>query len=191
MRPWAEFPGGGKSPKEPLRTCVLGRHLRSPLRRNDYGMDEDLPYTGAEAGGRPPSGFHLPRQAPIRLPSGLGDGWAHCQGLKIYLDGSPEVTAALSAPHADDPAAEGQLNWTDCKVLRLLREARAGVQTMLHAIGDRALTRPRGAWSRLTESSKASPTGSTTLWWPGLNSAAASRSWAFTAISSPLLSPAT
>lgn len=115
-----------------------------PCGADDYGMDEDLSLYGElrREGALPLRVFtYHDRHAHPPLPSGLGDGWAHYQGLKIYLDGSlGGRTAALSAPYADDPAAEGQLNWTDCKVLRLLREARArGVQTMLHAIGDRAL----------------------------------------------------
>ncbi|HRX27173.1 MAG TPA: amidohydrolase family protein, partial [Aminivibrio sp.] len=84
--------------------------------------------------------YHDRHTYPV-LPSGLGDGWVHYQGLKIYLDGSlGGRTAALSAPYSDDPWEEGCLNWADGDVLELLREARRrGVQTMLHAIGDRGL----------------------------------------------------
>ncbi|NLK19589.1 MAG: amidohydrolase family protein, partial [Synergistaceae bacterium] len=111
---------------------------------DDYGMEEDLSlYSELRRENALPLRIftYHDRQAQPPLPSGFGDGWAHYQGLKIYLDGSlGGRTAALSAPYADDRGEEGRLNWTDGKVLRLLREARErGVQTMLHAIGDRAL----------------------------------------------------
>ena len=115
-----------------------------PCGADDYGMEEDLSLYGElrDEGSLPLRIFtyHDRHSYPV-LPSGLGDGWVHYQGLKIYLDGSlGGRTAALSAPYSDDPWEEGRLNWTDGEVLELLREARRrGVQTMLHAIGDRGL----------------------------------------------------
>ncbi|NLK19390.1 MAG: amidohydrolase [Synergistaceae bacterium] len=115
-----------------------------PCGADDYGMEEDLSiYSELKGENALPLRIftYHDRQAHPPLPSGFGDGWVNYQGLKIYLDGSlGGRTAALSAPYADDKSEEGRLNWTDGKVLRLLREARErGVQTMLHAIGDRAL----------------------------------------------------
>jgi hypothetical protein len=115
-----------------------------PCGADDYGMEEDLSLYGElrdeEALPLRIFTYHDRHAYPV-LPSGLGDGWLHYQGLKIYLDGSlGGRTAALSAPYSDDPWEEGRLNWTDDEVQELLREARRrGIQTMLHAIGDRAL----------------------------------------------------
>lgn len=122
----------------------LGITCAHPCGAYDYGMEEDLSLYGElrNEGALPLRIFtYHDRHAHPALPSGLGDGWVQYQGLKIFLDGSlGGRTAALSAPYSDDRGEEGRLNWTDGKVLRLLREARArGVQTMLHAIGDRAL----------------------------------------------------
>lgn len=119
-------------------TCV------HPCGADDYGMEEDLSLY---------SDLNRDHSLPLRvftyhdtlpypsLPSGFGDGRVHYQGLKIYLDGSlGGHTAALSFPYSDDVYEEGRLNWTDEEVFEKLRSARErGLQTMLHAIGDRAL----------------------------------------------------
>lgn len=134
-----------KALKEALfELASLGVTCAHPCGADDYGMEEDLSLYGElrDGGALPLRIFtYHDRHAHPSLPSGLGDGRVHYQGLKIYLDGSlGGRTAALSAPYSDDRGEEGRLNWTDGKVLRLLREARTrGVQTMLHAIGDRAL----------------------------------------------------
>ena len=115
-----------------------------PCGADDYGMGEDLAlYSDLHREGALPLRiftYHDRHTHPL-LPTGFGDGWVHYQGFKIYLDGSlGGRTAALTAPYSDDLWEEGRLNWTDDEVLELLREARRrGVQTMVHAIGDRAL----------------------------------------------------
>ena len=135
--------------KEALKNALFelashGITCAHPCGADDYGMEEDLSLYGElrdeEALPLRIFTYHDRHAYPV-LPSGLGDGWLHYQGLKIYLDGSlGGRTAALSAPYSDDPWEEGRLNWTDDEVQELLREARRrGIQTMLHAIGDRAL----------------------------------------------------
>lgn len=122
----------------------LGVTCAHPCGADDYGMEEDLGfYWDLHREGALPMRiftYHDRHTRPL-LPSGFGDGWVHYQGFKIYLDGSlGGRTAALAAPYSDDPWEEGRLNWTDDEVLDLLREARRrGIQTMVHAIGDRAL----------------------------------------------------
>lgn len=115
-----------------------------PCGADDYGMEEDLSlYMDLhQEGGLPLRIFSYHDRLPHPwLPTGFGDGWIHYQGLKIYLDGSlGGRTAALSAPYSDDVYEDGCLNWTDGEILEKLRSARErGIQTMLHAIGDRAL----------------------------------------------------
>jgi predicted amidohydrolase YtcJ len=82
-----------------------------PCGADDYGMEEDLSLYGElrDEGSLPLRIFtyHDRHTYPV-LPSGLGDGWVHYQGLKIYLDGSlGGRTAALSAPYSDDPGRRG------------------------------------------------------------------------------------
>lgn len=115
-----------------------------PCGADDYGMEEDLSLYGDlhREGALPVRVFsyHDAPPCPV-LPTGFGDGWVHYQGLKIYLDGSlGGRTAALTFPYSDDWFEEGRLNWTDEAVYQRLRFAREkGIQTMLHAIGDRGL----------------------------------------------------
>ncbi|GAB1486493.1 amidohydrolase [Aminivibrio sp.] len=110
----------------------------------DYGMEEDLAlYMDLRREGSLPLrifSYHDALPSPT-LPTGFGDGWVHYQGLKIFLDGSlGGRTAALTSPYRDDEFEEGRLNWTDGEVYEKLRSARErGIQTLLHAIGDRAL----------------------------------------------------
>ncbi|MDD3917581.1 MAG: amidohydrolase family protein, partial [Synergistaceae bacterium] len=119
-------------------TCV------HPCGADDYGMEEDLSlYDELRRRGELPVRvftYHDALPYPV-MPSGFGGEWIHYQGLKIFLDGSlGGRTAALTAPYSDDPAQTGRLNWTDEQVLGMLRAARGkGIQTLLHAIGDRAL----------------------------------------------------
>ena len=119
-------------------TCV------HPCGADDYGMEEDLSlYEELRAAGDLPVRVFSYHDAPSypAMPSGFGGDWIRYQGLKIYLDGSlGGRTAALSAPYSDAPSTCGQLNWTITHVTDMLRTARErGVQTLLHAIGDRAL----------------------------------------------------
>ena len=119
-------------------TCV------HPCGADDYGMEEDLSlYDELRRRGELPVRvftYHDALPYPV-MPSGFGGEWIRYQGLKIFLDGSlGGRTAALTAPYADEPAQTGRLNWTDEQVLGMLRAARGkGIQTLLHAIGDRAL----------------------------------------------------
>jgi len=115
-----------------------------PCGADDYGMEEDLSlYDELRRAGALPIrifSYHDSLPYPV-IPSGFGDEWIRYQGLKIYLDGSlGGRTAALTEPYADDRYEEGTLNWSDEQILGMLRTAREkGIQTLLHAIGDRAL----------------------------------------------------
>ena len=119
-------------------TCV------HPCGADDYGMGEDLSlYDELRKSGDLPVrvfSYHDSHSYPS-MPSGFGDDWICYQGLKIFLDGSlGGRTAALSSPYSDSPCESGRLNWTDEQVKEMLRTARErGVQTLIHAIGDRAL----------------------------------------------------
>ncbi|MDI9370926.1 MAG: amidohydrolase [Synergistaceae bacterium] len=122
----------------------LGATGVHPCGADDYGMEEDLSlYEELRNAGELPLRVFTYHDSPSYppMPSGFGNEWVRYQGLKIFLDGSlGGRTAALSIPYSDSPCNEGRLNWTDEQVLDMLRTARQrGVQTQLHAIGDRAL----------------------------------------------------
>ncbi len=122
----------------------------------DYGMEEDLAlYMDLRREGSLPLrifSYHDALPCPT-LPTGFGDGWIHYQGLKIFLDGSlGGRTAALTSPYKDDEFEEGRLNWTNEEVYEKMRAARErGIQTLLHAIGDRALDQGLQCIERLDE----------------------------------------
>jgi hypothetical protein len=72
---------------------------------------------------------------------GRGDEWLHIGGLKGFVDGSlGSRTAAFSAPYADAPANRGLLVNTPENLYGWTAGAdRAGLQVIVHAIGDRAI----------------------------------------------------
>ncbi|HEX7240023.1 MAG TPA: amidohydrolase [Longimicrobiaceae bacterium] len=71
---------------------------------------------------------------------GRGDGWLRIGGLKGFVDGSlGSHTAAFHRPFTDAPADSGLLVSTPDDLYRWISGAdRAGLQVMVHAIGDRA-----------------------------------------------------
>jgi hypothetical protein len=73
---------------------------------------------------------------------GRGDAWLRIGGLKGYVDGSlGSHTAAMHRPFTDAPADSGLLVTAPADLERWVRGAdSAGLQVMVHAIGDRANT---------------------------------------------------
>ena len=73
---------------------------------------------------------------------GLGDGWLRVGGLKGFVDGSlGSHTAAFNEPFKDAPNDRGLLVNTPEDLYRWISGAdKAGLQVMVHAIGDRANT---------------------------------------------------
>ena len=69
-------------------------------------------------------------------------------GGDLLLDGSLGAhTAALHAPYTDDPAFQGHLEYDDDTLTRwFLEAARAGLQTGVHAVGDKALDQVVRCW---------------------------------------------
>ncbi len=62
-------------------------------------------------------------------------------GVKLYLDGSIGArTAAISVPYVGEPTNRGQLLMNDADLRAAVHEIdRAGLQVIMHAIGDRAV----------------------------------------------------
>ncbi|HEX8673049.1 MAG TPA: amidohydrolase [Longimicrobium sp.] len=73
---------------------------------------------------------------------GRGDAWLGIGGLKGFVDGSlGSHTAAMHRPFTDAPADSGLLVTAPADLERWIRGAdSAGLQVMVHAIGDRANT---------------------------------------------------
>jgi predicted amidohydrolase YtcJ len=73
---------------------------------------------------------------------GRGDAWLRIGGLKGYVDGSlGSHTAAMHRPFTDAPGDSGLLVTDPAELERWVRGAdSAGLQVMVHAIGDRANT---------------------------------------------------
>lgn len=72
---------------------------------------------------------------------GRGDEWLHVGGLKGFMDGSlGSHTAAFDEPFADAPKDRGLLVNPPEKMYQWISGAdKAGLQVMVHAIGDRAI----------------------------------------------------
>lgn len=72
---------------------------------------------------------------------GRGDEWLRIGGLKGFVDGSlGSHTAAMLAPFTDSPADSGFLVTSEEQLYRWTSEAdKAGLQLVIHAIGDRAI----------------------------------------------------
>jgi predicted amidohydrolase YtcJ len=77
------------------------------------------------------------------LPLGGPDAPFQVLGLKVFVDGSLGArTACLRAPYADAPATHGSALYAPAELHALLRDAdAAGLQLMVHAIGDAGLDR--------------------------------------------------
>lgn len=73
---------------------------------------------------------------------GKGDAWVRIGGLKGFVDGSlGSHTAAMFAPFTDTPKDSGFLVETEKHLYRWTSEGdKAGLQLIVHAIGDRAIS---------------------------------------------------
>jgi len=76
----------------------------------------------------------------LGIESGFGDEWLRLGGVKLFADGSIGAgNAALGEPYADSGEC-GELNYTDEALIAFVRQCeQAGLQTVIHAIGDRAI----------------------------------------------------
>ena len=76
---------------------------------------------------------------PTGIRTGFGDRWLRFGGIKIFTDGSIGAgNAAVSEPFL--AGGTGELNHADAELASMIRSAdRAGWQTVVHAIGDRAI----------------------------------------------------
>ena len=75
----------------------------------------------------------------VGLKTGYGDTWLRFGGIKIFADGSIGArNAAISEPYVD--GGLGELNHEDNVLRQWVEKAdRAGWQTVIHGIGDRAI----------------------------------------------------
>ena len=82
-----------------------------------------------------------PRLRDSVKSSGRGDDWVRIGGLKGFVDGSlGSHTAAMNAPFSDSPRDSGFFVTTPEKLYEWTKGAdAAGLQVMVHAIGDRAI----------------------------------------------------
>jgi predicted amidohydrolase YtcJ len=84
---------------------------------------------------------------------GKGDEWLRIGGLKGFVDGSlGSHTAAMFAPFTDSPKDSGFLVTTEDQLYRWTSEAdKAGLQLVIHAIGDRAISTQLGIFERVAK----------------------------------------
>ena len=84
---------------------------------------------------------------------GRGDTWLHIGGLKGFVDGSlGSHTAAMLEPFSDAPADRGLLVNTEQDLLAWTEAAdRAGLQVIVHAIGDRAIRMQLDIYERVAK----------------------------------------
>ncbi len=82
---------------------------------------------------------------------GRGDEWLRIGGVKGFVDGSlGSHTAAMFAPFSDSPADSGFLVETPDDLYRWTKGAdKAGLQVLVHAIGDRAIDLQLGIFERV------------------------------------------
>jgi predicted amidohydrolase YtcJ len=82
---------------------------------------------------------------------GKGDAWLRIGGIKGFVDGSlGSHTAAMFAPFADSPKDSGLLVETPEDLYRWTHDAdRAGLQVIVHAIGDRAINTQLNIFERV------------------------------------------
>jgi predicted amidohydrolase YtcJ len=81
----------------------------------------------------------LDKLSAVGLRTGFGDAWLRFGGIKIFADGSIGAqNAAVSEPFV--VGGTGELNYENTELASMIRDAeRAGWQTVVHAIGDRAI----------------------------------------------------
>ncbi|MCK4681834.1 amidohydrolase [Candidatus Bipolaricaulota bacterium] len=85
----------------------------------------------------------VPALGPLEtlgMTSGFGDEWLRLGGVKLFADGSIGAgNAALDAPYTDS-GQNGALNYRTQDLSSFIERAeRAGLQTVIHAIGGRAI----------------------------------------------------
>ncbi len=82
---------------------------------------------------------------------GKGDEWIRIGGLKGFVDGSlGSHTAAMLAPFTDSPADSGFLVETENDLYSWASNAdKAGLQLVIHAIGDKAIRTQLGIFERV------------------------------------------
>jgi predicted amidohydrolase YtcJ len=82
---------------------------------------------------------------------GRGDAWLHWGGLKGFADGSlGSHTAAMLAPFTDTPHDSGLLVTPPAELYIWAKAAdQAGLQVMVHAIGDRAIRNMLDIYERI------------------------------------------
>jgi predicted amidohydrolase YtcJ len=85
--------------------------------------------------------------------NGRGDAWLRVDGLKGFMDGSlGSHTAAFFEPFTDAPGDRGLLINEPADVERWIAHAdAAGLQVVVHAIGDRAISLLLDAFERVAE----------------------------------------
>ena len=85
--------------------------------------------------------------------SGRGDTWLRIGGLKGFVDGSlGSHTAAMLEPFSDAPGDRGLLVNTESDLLDWTDAAdRAGLQVIVHAIGDRAIRMQLDIYERVAK----------------------------------------
>ena len=130
----------------------------------DNGAGDDLPvYVKAVNSGKlsvrvyfntPSSG--LESRLRIGIPTPFGSEWLKIGGLKIFCDGALGArTAALSEPFSDDPGNKGSLINSEEELRGMVSKANeAGIQLVIHAIGDRGI---EAALSAIEESLEEHP----------------------------------
>jgi len=86
-----------------------------------------------------PSASCLDALEAVGLTSGFGNEWVRYGGVKIFADGSIGArNAAVGQPY--DGGGRGELNHSDADLEAMMRRANfGGWQTVIHAIGDRAI----------------------------------------------------
>ena len=84
---------------------------------------------------------------------GRGDEWLRIGGLKGFVDGSlGSHTAAMFAPFTDSPKDSGFLVTTEDQLYRWTSEGdKAGLQLVIHAIGDRAINTQLNIFERVAK----------------------------------------
>ena len=84
---------------------------------------------------------------------GRGDEWLRIGGLKGFVDGSlGSHTAAMLAPFTDSPKDSGFLVTTEEQLYRWTSEGdKAGLQLVIHAIGDRAIRTQLNIFERVAK----------------------------------------
>lgn len=84
---------------------------------------------------------------------GKGDEWVRIGGLKGFVDGSlGSHTAAMFAPFTDTPKDSGFLVETEDDLYRWTLEGdKAGLQMIVHAIGDRAINTQLNIFERVAK----------------------------------------